>query len=104
MNNFNFIGHDCSQRTDSELGVWEIVTPKSTLPKGSASSSAIVHNDSLWIIGGTTFNPDLKKSLLYRYDFKREYSDLTHYIYYSNDNPIMFALHICRKLLGKSTS
>ena len=66
-------GHDCNQRADSEFGYWEVLTPKSPIPKGVASHSAIVHNHSLWIIGGTNLNLDMKKPPIYRYDFKRKY-------------------------------
>jgi len=66
------IGHDCSQLVDSEDGYWEVLTPKSPQLKGLASHSAVIHNHSLWIIGGPNLNLDLKKPPVYRYDFKRK--------------------------------
>ncbi|XP_073969504.1 attractin-like protein dsd isoform X2 [Rhodnius prolixus] len=58
-------GEDCSQVAD--LGYWEVVEPKNSfLPRGSASHSAVVWKDSLYIIGGESYHA---AEMMYTYDF-----------------------------------
>lgn len=64
-----FLGEDCSQVAD--LGYWEVVEPKNSfLPRGSASHSAVVWKDSLYIIGGESYHA---AEMMYTYDFTGKY-------------------------------
>ncbi|XP_014253614.1 attractin [Cimex lectularius] len=62
--NPKYRGEDCSQVADH--GYWEVVTPRGSLPKGSASHTAVVWRDSLHIIGGESYNTS---DMIYTYDF-----------------------------------
>ncbi|KAL1137929.1 hypothetical protein AAG570_009624, partial [Ranatra chinensis] len=62
--NPKYRGEDCSQVADR--GYWEVVEPRGTLPKGSASHTAVVWRDSLHIIGGESYN---RADMMYTYDF-----------------------------------
>ena len=53
----------------AERGYWEVVEPRGTLPKGSASHTAVVWRDSLHIIGGESYN---RADMMYTYDFTGE--------------------------------
>jgi len=61
-------GNDCSQI--ERRGFWELVTPNSEVPLGSASHCSVLVNDYLWVFGGSRLNLEPKESLLQRYDFK----------------------------------
>lgn len=57
-------GDDCSQIAD--LGYWEVLHPRDIQPEGSASHCAVVWKDSLYIVGGESYN---RAKMLYTYDF-----------------------------------
>ncbi|XP_054290142.1 attractin-like protein 1 [Macrosteles quadrilineatus] len=57
-------GEDCSQV--AEFGYWEVVQPKDFQPDGSASHTAVVWRDSLYIVGGESYN---RSQMMYIYDF-----------------------------------
>lgn len=59
-----FTGDDCSQVADN--GYWEVIQPKDFLPQGSASHTAVVWRDSMYVIGGESFN---RAEMIYVYDF-----------------------------------
>lgn len=60
-------GEDCSQVAD--FGYWEVVQPKDFQPEGSASHTAMVWRDSLYIVGGESYN---RSQMMYIYDFNGE--------------------------------
>ncbi|ODN01460.1 putative protein tag-53 [Orchesella cincta] len=60
-------GNDCSQI--ERRGFWEVVTPTSEVPLGSASHCSVLVNDYLWVFGGSRLNLEPKESVLQRYDF-----------------------------------
>ncbi|CAG7724473.1 unnamed protein product [Allacma fusca] len=66
--NDGFKGHDCSQ--EAKYGYWEVVPPKTYVPKGSASHASVVHNNSLWVFGGNTLNLDADEFLVQRFSFE----------------------------------
>jgi hypothetical protein len=57
-------GEDCSQR--AELGYWDVLQPKAFVPEGSASHGAVVWRDSLYIVGGESYE---RAKPMYVYDF-----------------------------------
>ena len=57
-------GDDCSQTADQ--GFWEVLHPKDIRPEGSASHCAVVWKDSLYIVGGESYQ---RAKMLYTYDF-----------------------------------
>ncbi|XP_012270635.1 attractin-like protein 1 isoform X2 [Orussus abietinus] len=59
-----FKGSDCSQRADR--GFWETITYKDISPDGSASHCSVVWRDSLYVVGGDSFN---RAKMIYIYDF-----------------------------------
>lgn len=61
------IGDDCSQVTDH--GYWEVLKTSDFVPQGSASHTAVVWQDSMYIVGGESFK---KGHMLYVYDFNGE--------------------------------
>ncbi|XP_039300291.1 attractin-like protein 1 isoform X2 [Nilaparvata lugens] len=68
--NHKYRGEDCSQV--AEMGYWETVQIKDFVPEGSASHSAVVWRDSLYIIGGESYYhppPNELPKLIYVYDF-----------------------------------
>lgn len=68
----------------ADIGYWEVVQPKDFQPEGSASHTAVVWRDSLYIVGGESYN---RSQMMYIYDFTGEYKgNLYLYIYsmYSN--------------------
>ncbi|RZF37106.1 hypothetical protein LSTR_LSTR013802 [Laodelphax striatellus] len=68
--NDKYRGEDCSQV--AEMGYWETVQTKDFVPEGSASHSAVVWRDSLYIIGGESYYhppPNELPKLIYVYDF-----------------------------------
>uniref|UniRef100_A0A1B6D320 CUB domain-containing protein n=1 Tax=Clastoptera arizonana TaxID=38151 RepID=A0A1B6D320_9HEMI len=62
--NEKYRGEDCSQVADK--GYWEVVQPKDFLPEGSASHTAVVWRDSLYIVGGESYK---RAQMIYIYDF-----------------------------------
>ncbi|XP_029172341.1 attractin-like protein 1 isoform X2 [Nylanderia fulva] len=64
-NCFNgYKGADCSQKGDR--GFWESITYKDLPPDGSASHCSIVWKDSLYVVGGESFN---RAKMIYVYDY-----------------------------------
>lgn len=61
-------GDDCSQVADR--GYWEVAQPKDFQPEGSASHAAVVWRDSLYIVGGESYN---RSQMMYIYDFTGEW-------------------------------
>lgn len=59
-----FVGDDCSQV--AEHGYWEVIKTNDFIPQGSASHTAVVWQDSMYIVGGESFK---KGHMLYVYDF-----------------------------------
>ncbi|XP_065349257.1 attractin-like protein 1 isoform X2 [Cloeon dipterum] len=57
-------GDDCSQ--SAEKGFWELLQPKAFVPEGSASHGVVVWRDSLYVVGGESYE---KAKLMYVYDF-----------------------------------
>lgn len=62
------LGNDCSQI--EKKGFWEVVTPSSPVPLGSASHCSVLVNDILWVFGGSRLNLEPSESVLQKYDFK----------------------------------
>lgn len=62
--NPKYKGDDCSQVADN--GYWEVIQHKDFLPQGSASHTAVVWRDSMYVIGGESFN---RAEMIYVYDF-----------------------------------
>ena len=60
-------GDDCSQVADG--GYWEDIPAKDFLPQGMASHTAVVWRDSMYVIGGESFN---RAAMIYVYDFNGE--------------------------------
>lgn len=58
------LGDDCSQV--AEHGYWEVLKTSDFVPQGSASHTAVVWQDSMYIVGGESFK---KGHMLYVYDF-----------------------------------
>lgn len=62
------IGNDCSY--EEKEGYWEVVYPEGSNPRGSASHASIVHNDSLWVFGGSTLGLDINDEIyISKFDF-----------------------------------
>lgn len=61
--NPKYKGDDCSQVADN--GYWEAIQTKGFLPQGSASHTAVVWRDWMYIIGGESYN---KAEMIYVYD------------------------------------
>lgn len=59
-----FVGDDCSQVADK--GYWEAIQQKDFIPHGAASHTAVVWRDSMYIIGGESYN---RAEMIYVYDF-----------------------------------
>ncbi|OXA45784.1 putative protein tag-53 [Folsomia candida] len=61
-------GNDCSY--EEKEGYWEVVYPEGSNPRGSASHASIVHNDSLWVFGGSTLGLDINDEIyISKFDF-----------------------------------
>jgi len=63
-NEISYLGDDCSQV--AEHGYWEVLKTSDFVPQGSASHTAVVWQDSMYIVGGESFK---KGHMLYVYDF-----------------------------------
>lgn len=62
------IGNDCSY--EDKEGYWEVVFPDSPYPDGSASQASVVHNNSLWVFGGSSLGQDRRDVIaIAKYDF-----------------------------------
>jgi attractin len=73
-------GDDCSQTLNN--GFWELLQPKAFVPEGSASHGVVVWRDSLYVIGGESYE---RAKLMYVYDFTGQYCrNVVHdeFIYY----------------------
>lgn len=66
-----YAGDDCSQVADN--GYWEAIQTKGFLPQGSASHTAVVWRDWMYIIGGESYN---KAEMIYVYDLNGNISNL----------------------------
>lgn len=62
-------GDDCSQV--AEHGYWEVLKTSDFVPQGSASHTAVVWQDSMYIVGGESFK---KGHMLYVYDINGEFT------------------------------
>lgn len=76
-----FVGDDCSQV--AEHGYWEVLKTSDFVPQGSASHTAVVWQDSMYIVGGESFK---KGQMLYVYDFNGELFDTCFMYLYENEN------------------
>lgn len=92
-----FIGDDCSQV--AEHGYWELLKTSDFVPQGSASHTAVVWQDSMYIVGGESFK---KGHMLYVYDFNGKFlnylSTLNNEIQY-----LFFTLFYVRSCMGNTS-
>lgn len=64
----DYRGADCAQTRDG--GYWETVQPRAFVPPGSASHGAAVWKDSMYVMGGESYN---RGFVLNVYDFNGKY-------------------------------
>jgi len=83
---FFFIGDDCSQV--AEHGYWELLKTSDFVPQGSASHTAVVWQDSMYIVGGESFK---KGHMLYVYDFNGKF--LNYLSKFNNEIQYLFLLY-----------